>query len=94
MGLVSTILELVGKLADAVKAVPAIRRDRNRKAVLRKELEHKDFRWRSLSRLARAIGASEEDTRDLLNELGARGGTDKNGEEIWGLRSRVEGRED
>lgn len=90
----STILELVGKLADAVKAVPAIRRNRNRKATLRKELEHPDFRWRSLSRLARAIGASEEDTRDLLNELGARGGTDKNGEEVWGLKSRVEGRED
>lgn len=90
----SAILELLGKLADAVKAVPAVRRNRNRKATLRKELEHPDFRWRSLSRLARAIGASEQETRDLLSEMGARGGTGKDGEEIWGLRSRVEGRED
>jgi hypothetical protein len=90
---VSAILELLGKVADAVKAVPALRRNRNRKATLRRELEHPDFRWRSISRLARAIGASEQETRDLLNELGARGGTGKDGEEVWGLRSRVEGRD-
>ena len=46
------------------------------------------FRWRKLATLARAIGASEEKTRELLIDIGARASTTA-GPELWGLTSDV-----
>jgi hypothetical protein len=85
----SAIVELLGKLFGSVKELPGLRRDQKRKATLRDLLEDPKFRWRRIGTLARAVGASEERTRDLLVSIGARASV-AGGEEVWGLRSRVD----
>ncbi len=53
---------------------------------LLKEILEKGYKWRSLDVLSNVIGASHQDTRELLLMLGARGSeTDSN---LWGLKSR------
>jgi hypothetical protein len=85
----SAIVELLGKLFGSIRDVPGLRRDQKRKATLRDLLEDPKFRWRRIGTLARAVGASEDRTRDLLVSIGARASV-AGGEEVWGLRSRVE----
>jgi len=85
----SAFFELAGKLLDAAKGLPALRREQRRKATLRGLLEDPRYQWRSLEKLSRAIGAPEQDTRDLLTSIGARGSTG-DGVEVWGLKSRVD----
>ena len=87
----NAILELLGKLLDSSKALPGLRRDQKRKDTLRELLEAKDLRWRSIATLSRAIGASEEKTRELLVSIGARASVGS-GDEVWGLKSRVDSR--
>ena len=84
----SAIAELLGKLLDAGKALPGVRRDHKRKKTLRGLLQEK-YKWRSIGTLARAVGASEEKTRELLVSIGARASTGS-GIEVWGLKSRVD----
>jgi hypothetical protein len=87
---VSAIFELLGKLLDLSKGLPGTRRDARRRATLRKLLEEDPkIKWRSIGTLASSIGASEEKTKDLLNDIGARGSVGEN-REMWGLRSRVD----
>ena len=88
----SAIVELLGKLFGSVKELPGLRRDQKRKATLRDLLEDPKFRWRGIGTLARAVGASEDRTRDLLISIGARASVAE-GEEVWGLRSRVDNAE-
>lgn len=84
----SAIAELLGKLLDACKALPGLRRDQKRKATLRGLLEE-GHKWRSIATLARSVGASEKRTRELLISIGARASTGS-GDEVWGLKSRVD----
>jgi hypothetical protein len=84
---------LVEKLFEAARSLPAVRRDMKRKGTLRKLLDDPKFRWRSITTLARSIGASEDATRELLVSIGARASVGQ-GEEMWGLRSRVDAAED
>jgi hypothetical protein len=85
----NAMFEFAGKLLDSLKGLPGLRRDQKRKATLRGLLEKDaDVKWRSLSVLARSIGASEEKTTELLVSIGARGSV-KSGAEVWGLKSRV-----
>jgi hypothetical protein len=86
------LLRLVEKLLDAARGLPSLRRDFKRKATLRELLQDPDFRWRSIGTLARSVGASEDATRDLLVSIGARASVGP-GEEMWGLRSRVDAAE-
>lgn len=58
-----------------------------RSARLRRELESKQFTWRSIERLSAVIGADESMTAELLIEIGARASlTDK---KVWALESRA-----
>jgi len=87
---VSAIFELLGKLLDISKGLPGARRDAKRKATLRELLE-KDpkIKWISIGTLANSIGVSEEKTKELLNDIGARGSVGEK-REMWGLKSRVD----
>jgi hypothetical protein len=85
---ISGILHLVTGLLDAAKGLPGLRRDRKRKSILRGMLEDPLYEWRSITTLARSIGASEDKTRDLLISIDARASTAR-GSELWGLSSRV-----
>jgi hypothetical protein len=68
-----------------LKAAPRRRLDKERGKVLREMLEDERFpgRWRKLSTLSRVIGASDETTKRLLIEIGARGSEQDDG--LWGL---------
>ncbi len=47
------------------------------------------LRFRTLETLSRTVGASDEDCRSLLIEIGARGARLKDGQEAWALISRA-----
>jgi hypothetical protein len=86
---VSAIFEFLGKLLELLsKRLPGARRDAKRKATLRGLLEEGP-KWRSIGALAGSIGASEETTKGLLNDIGARGSVGEN-KEMWGLKGRVD----
>lgn len=51
-------------------------------------LSDASFEWRSLETLARAVGADESKTRDLLVSIRARASAG-GGREVWGLIERV-----
>jgi len=53
---------------------------------LLREMLEKGSKWRSLSSLAIVIGASEQDTKEMLLILGAR--ASERNPELWGLVSR------
>ena len=84
----NAIASLIQALLEAAKGLPGLRRDQKRKDLLRSMLEDKTYKWRSLSTLARSIGASDDKTRELLISIGARASTAQ-GSEVWGLKSRV-----
>jgi hypothetical protein len=86
--LIGAILELLTKLLTAAQGVPALRRDRQRRSILRDMLEDPSYEWRSVSTLARSIGASDDQARELLISIGARASAGS-GDELWGLTSRV-----
>ena len=86
--MVSAIAELLGKLVEATKGLPGLRRDLKRKDLLRSMLEDPAYKWRSLETLARSVGASDDKTRELLISIGARAST-AGGAEVWGLTTRV-----
>jgi hypothetical protein len=84
---VTAIVEFFARLLEASKDLPGVRRDQKRKAILIAMLsEH--FEWRRLATLARAVGASDEKTRELLISINARAST-TGGDEAWGLIARV-----
>jgi hypothetical protein len=82
-------MELLGKLLDAGKGLPGLRRDGKRKTILREQLEEPHPLWCSLATLSGAIGASEKRTKSLLISIGARGSRG-NKKDMWGLKSRVD----
>ena len=62
------------------------KKDKPRKELLKKMLDHPTHTWRNLDTLMNVIGASEEKTKTLLLEMGARGSED--GKTLWGLVSK------
>lgn len=86
--MIGSLADLMGKLVDAARGLPAVRRDHKRKQILRTMLEDPTYEWREIVTLARAAGASEEKTRELLISIGARAAAGR-GREVWGLISRV-----
>ena len=83
----TAIAEFFARLFEAVKGLPGVRRDQKRKAILRGMLDEQ-YEWRRIATLARAVGASEEKTRELLISIDARAST-TGGDEAWGLIARV-----
>ncbi len=59
--------------------------DTVRQEVLQKMLEDKAFKWRNLSTLSRVIGCTEEETKEHLISIDARGSENNDGK--WGLIS-------
>lgn len=59
--------------------------DEGRKKLLEQMLQDKRFEghWRKITTMSRVVGASEEETKRLLIELGARGSEKDDG--LWGL---------
>ena len=84
----SAIADLLGKVLDAGKGLPGLRRDEKRKDILREQLEEPNPLWCSLETLAGMIGSSEKRTRDLLISIDARGSRGKN-KNMWALQSRL-----
>jgi hypothetical protein len=81
-----SVLTLAGQfLHDWLKSRPQRRLDEHRQEMLKKMLEDERFpnRWRRLTTLARVVGASEETTKKLLIEVGARGS--EKDDSLWGL---------
>lgn len=60
--------------------------DEAAKALLKHMLEVKELRWRTIHTMANVIGLTDERTRELLLEIGARGS--EVNPELWGLVSR------
>jgi len=87
---VKAIFEAITRVPDSIEAYSKVRVRRVRKRRLRRALESEEYRWRSVSTLARLIGRTEEETRELLLELDARPSLKPgSNEELWGLVSRV-----
>ena len=86
--MITALAELLGKLLDAAKALPGLRRDQKRKNLLRTMLNDPSYQWRGITTLARSIGADEQKTREFLISIGARASTGA-GDELWGLVERV-----
>jgi hypothetical protein len=81
----------LGSRAGEGSAVPGPNDDPDalRRRHLREMLDEPNDEWRRLETLRRAVGASEDRTRDLLVQVGARGSVQRSGPEVWGLISRV-----
>ena len=60
--------------------------DHARQKILKEMLEGQAFQWRNLSTLAAVIGCDEEQTKNHLIAIGARGSEKNDGK--WGLMSR------
>ena len=69
-----------------LKEYSEAKKDEPRKKLLKNMLNHPTFSWRNLDTLTNVIGSSEEKTKTLLLEMGARGSED--GQPKWGLISR------
>ena len=57
--------------------------DNIRQDILMKMLQDKEFEWRKLSTLSKVIGCTEEETKNHLIVIGARGSEKES--EMWGL---------
>jgi hypothetical protein len=90
------MLSIARDVVDGVRAAPGflleitgLSRRRKRKRILREALQG-DKAWRRLSTLAGLIGQDEQETRDLLVEIGARrSAKQRSDREMWALVSRV-----
>jgi len=60
--------------------------DEAAKLILRQMLEASGLHWQTIRTLSNVVGLSQERTRELLLEIGARGS--KLNPELWGLVSR------
>jgi hypothetical protein len=82
-----SLLTLAGSFAlEWFKRKPQRDIDCAREKVLVQMLNDKAFEWRNLSTLAAVIGCNEEQTKNHLIAIGARGSEKNDGK--WGLISR------
>ena len=57
-----------------------------RKMLLKQMLNNTKFEWRDINTLSNVIGATQDETRRLLIDIGARGSETNNGKnELWAL---------
>jgi hypothetical protein len=85
--IVGSLLTLAGNLAlEWFRARKQKRIDDTRQKILKEMLEDQAFEWRNLSTLAAVVGCDEEQTKNLLIAIGARGSEKNDGK--WGLISR------
>lgn len=88
ISVISALASFIDGVFEMLRELPRVRRDHKRKRILREMLEDPRYQWRGIGTLARSIGSSEDDARELLVSIGARASTGA-GDELWGLRSRV-----
>jgi hypothetical protein len=82
-----SLLTLVGSFAlEWFKRKPQRDIDCARQKILRQMLNDEAFQWRNLSTLAAVIGCDEEQTKNYLIAISARGSENNDGK--WGLISR------
>lgn len=82
-----SLLTLIGSFAlEWFKRKPQRDIDCARRRLLRQSLDDEAFQWRNLSTLAAVIGCNEEQTKNHLIAIGARGSEKSDGK--WGLISR------
>lgn len=83
---VGSFITLVGNFAiECFKGRKQKNIDNARQKLLKKMLEDKAFQWRNLSTLASVVGCDEEQTKNHLIAIGARGSEKNDGK--WGLIS-------
>jgi hypothetical protein len=84
---VGSVLTLTGNFAiEWFKGSKQRKIDGARQEILKEMLEDQAFQWRNLSTLAAVVGCNEEQTKDHLIAIGARGSEKNDGN--WGLISR------
>lgn len=85
--IVGALLTILGNLVIVwFKNKTQNKRDKIRQAILKQMLNHKDYSWRNLSILSAVIGCSEEETKNHLILIDARGSEKNDGK--WGLIAR------
>ncbi len=85
--IVGSVITLCGNFAlEWFKGKAQRKIDCSRKKMLKEMLQDEAFQWRTLSTLATVIGCNEEQTKNLLIAIGARGSEKDDGK--WGLISR------
>lgn len=85
--IVGSVLTLVGNFAlEWLKGRNQKKIDDTRQKLLEEMLQDKAFQWRKLSTLAAVVGCDEEQTKNHLIAIGARGSENNDGK--WGLISR------
>lgn len=82
----SGLFNLLAKLLDLAKDVPGWRRNRRRADRLRELLSDPRYEWRSIDTLAKGVGLTPEQTRDMLISIGAQRSTGS--AEVWRLPGR------
>jgi hypothetical protein len=83
---IGSALTILGHVVvQCLKERSIAKKDKPRKKLLNEMLEDNRFtdHWRRISTLMHVIGASEETTKRLLIEIGARGSEDQ--QELWAL---------
>ena len=77
----------VGRLVESsIVNRSAMRAEKTRKRLLLGMLRSDKHSWRSLATLSSVIGSSEEATKELLLQIGAR--ASENGRSLWALIER------
>jgi len=85
---IGSVATVAGNIAmHFIKECSTAKKDKPAKELLTEMLNHKEHTWRNLETLAHVIGASEEKTKQLLLEVGARASED--GKALWALKSKV-----
>lgn len=85
---IGSIATIAGNIAmHFIKECTAAKKDKPAKDLLNEMLNHNDHTWRKLDTLSHVIGASEEKTRQLLLEVGARASED--GKSLWASKSKA-----
>lgn len=84
---VGSSLTIVGNFAlEWSKGKKQRKIDTTRQKILKDMLEDQAFQWRNLATLAAVVGCDEEQTKNHLIAIGARGSEHNDGK--WGLISR------
>ena len=85
--IVGSLLTLFGNIAlEWCRGRKKRQSDDARQKILKNMLEDPEYQWRDISTLASVVGCNEEQTKDHLIAIAARGSENDNGK--WGLISK------
>ncbi len=87
--MIDKILDVALWVGEKLRLRPDAVRIHRRKRILKELLSEPNPKWRTMKILTERTGATEQECRNLLVEIKARGSRNKNDEEIWGLIKRV-----